>query len=259
MDFTDCAAPPPRAQVLCSEPEILAAPARGPETVDLTLEEPARGPPRLLILAAAAAALYYAARRLGPQLSGLVRNLSKSCPMEALLDLMAFALPIFFLVGLSRMEREARQPERVERGLTPAEQRNLTEWDLALMAGRMLDGNRLEPGHRLKLEDGGTALWDGEAWKHDSTGEPMKLLASATSTGAATRWSSGARAESAGSSDEYSELTDPDPDEPGDAFATENERSLMRVYEALREAIYWEDPRLGTLMNFAKFAEFMNW
>eukprot|EP00741_Cyanophora_paradoxa_P000800 tig00000443_g771.t1 len=55
--------------------EILAAPARGPETVDLTLEEPARGPPRLLILAAAAAALYYAARRLGPQLSGLVRNL----------------------------------------------------------------------------------------------------------------------------------------------------------------------------------------
>eukprot|EP00741_Cyanophora_paradoxa_P023631 tig00021603_g22825.t1 len=45
------------------------------ETVDLTLEEPARGPPRLLILAAAAAALYYAARRLGPQLSGLARNL----------------------------------------------------------------------------------------------------------------------------------------------------------------------------------------
>eukprot|EP00741_Cyanophora_paradoxa_P012003 tig00020572_g11598.t1 len=146
MDFTDCAgikqepedlltaaasAPKQRRRrgpkSLCSEPEILAAPARGPETVDLTLEEPARGPPRLLILAAAAAALYYAARRLGPQLSGL---------------------------------------------------RNLTEWDLALMAGRMLDGNRLEPGHRLKLEDGGTALWDGEAWKHDSTGEPMKLLAS---------------------------------------------------------------------------------
>eukprot|EP00741_Cyanophora_paradoxa_P009495 tig00000144_g9196.t1 len=75
MDFTDCAAPPPRPKSLCSEPEILAAPARGPETVDLTLEEPARGPPRLLILAAAAAALYYAARRLGPQLSGLVRNL----------------------------------------------------------------------------------------------------------------------------------------------------------------------------------------
>eukprot|EP00741_Cyanophora_paradoxa_P015224 tig00020855_g14694.t1 len=126
MDFTDCAgikqepedlltaaasAPKQRRRrgpkSLCSEPEILAAPARGPETVDLTLEEPARGPPRLLILAAAAA-LYYAARRLGPQLSGL--------------------------------------PERVERGLTPAEQRNLTEWDLALMAGRMLDGNRLEPG-----------------------------------------------------------------------------------------------------------------
>eukprot|EP00741_Cyanophora_paradoxa_P016730 tig00020938_g16158.t1 len=96
MDFTDCAgikqepedlltaaaaasAPKQRRRrgpkSLCSEPEILAAPARGPETVDLTLEEPARGPPRLLILAAAAAALYYAARRLGPQLSGLVRNL----------------------------------------------------------------------------------------------------------------------------------------------------------------------------------------
>eukprot|EP00741_Cyanophora_paradoxa_P024195 tig00021745_g23367.t1 len=63
--------------------------------------------------------------------------------------------------------------------------------------------------------------------------------------------------ESAGSSDEYSELSDPDPDEPSDAFATENERSLMRIYESLREAIYWEDPRLGTLMNFSKFAEFM--
>eukprot|EP00741_Cyanophora_paradoxa_P023907 tig00000262_g23089.t1 len=158
--------------------------------------------------------------------------------MEALLDLMAFALPIFFLVGLSRMEREARQPERVERGLTPAEQRNLTEWDLALMAGRMLDGNRLEPGHRLKLEDGGTALWDGEAWKHDSTGEPMKLLASGNKYWRGDSMECRER----GSSDEYSELTDPDPDEPGDAFATENERSLMRVYEALREAIYWEDP-----------------
>eukprot|EP00741_Cyanophora_paradoxa_P024758 tig00000293_g23901.t1 len=171
--------------------------------------------------------------------------------MEALLDLMAFALPIFFLVGLSRMEREARQPERVERGLTPEEQRGLTEWDLALMAGRMLNGDRLEAGHRLKLEDGGTAVWTGEAWTHDSTGEPMKLLASGN------KYWRGDSMEYRRYSDEYSELSDPDPDEPSDAFATENERSLMRIYEALREAIYWEDPRLGTLMNFSKFAEFM--
>eukprot|EP00741_Cyanophora_paradoxa_P014788 tig00020824_g14266.t1 len=96
MDFTDCAgikqepedllsaaaaasAPKQRRRrgpkSLSSEPEILATPVREPETVDLTAEEPARGPPRLLILAAAAAALYYAARRLGPQLSGLARNL----------------------------------------------------------------------------------------------------------------------------------------------------------------------------------------
>eukprot|EP00741_Cyanophora_paradoxa_P024759 tig00000293_g23902.t1 len=95
MDFADCAgikqepedllsvaaasAPKQRRRrgpkSLSSEPEILATSAREPETVDLTLEEPARGPPRLLILAAAAAALYYAARRLGPQLSGLARNL----------------------------------------------------------------------------------------------------------------------------------------------------------------------------------------
>eukprot|EP00741_Cyanophora_paradoxa_P004934 tig00000850_g4788.t1 len=82
----------------------------------------------------------------------------------------------------------------------------------------------------------------------------MKLLASGNKYWRGDSMSSGARDFC---SDEYSELTDPDPDEPGDAFATENERSLMRIYEALREAIYWEDPRLGTLMNFAKFAEFM--
>eukprot|EP00741_Cyanophora_paradoxa_P017837 tig00021017_g17226.t1 len=146
--------------------------------------------------------------------------------MEALLDLMAFALPIFFLRGL-------------------------TEWDLALMAGRMLNGDRLEAGHRLKLEDGGTAVWTGEAWTHDSTGEPMKLLASGN------KYWRGDSMEYRRPSDEYSELSDPDPDEPSDAFATENERSLMRIYESLREAIYWEDPRLGTLMNFSKFAEFM--
>eukprot|EP00741_Cyanophora_paradoxa_P001220 tig00000471_g1177.t1 len=62
----------------------------------------------------------------------------------------------------------------------------------------------------------------------------------------------------AGSSDEYSELTDPDPDEPGDAFATENERSLMRIYEALREAIYWRIPP-GNLNELCKVREFMNW
>eukprot|EP00741_Cyanophora_paradoxa_P004666 tig00000823_g4529.t1 len=152
------------------------------------------------------------------------------------------------------MEREARQPERVERGLTPAEQRNLTEWDLALMAGRMLDGNRLEPGHRLKLEDGGTALWDGEAWKHDSTGEPMKLLASGNKYWRGDSMEFRRPARAARTSTPSSRIPTR---RAGDAFATENERSLMRVYEALREAIYWEDPRLGTLMNFAKFAEFM--
>eukprot|EP00741_Cyanophora_paradoxa_P018787 tig00021047_g18135.t1 len=162
--------------------------------------------------------------------------------MEALLDLMAFALPIFFLVGLSRMEREARQPERVERGLTPAEQRNLTEWDLALMAGRMLDGNRLEPGHRLKLEDGGTALWDGEAWKHDSTGEPMKLLASGNKYWRGDSMEFRRPCRERGQLGRVLRAHGSRPDEPGDAFATENERSLMRVYEALREAIYWEDP-----------------
>ena len=62
--------------------------------------------------------------------------------------------------------------------------------------------------------------------------------------------------ESEGSSD-LSDVSDPDPDDPSDAFVTENERSLMRIYEQLREAIYWEDPRLATLMNFAKFSEFM--
>eukprot|EP00741_Cyanophora_paradoxa_P023463 tig00021586_g22665.t1 len=110
------------------------------------------------------------------------------------------------------------------------------------MAGRMLNGDRLEAGHRLKLEDGGTALWDGAAWKHDSTGEPMKLLASGNKYWRGDSMEYRRRVESAGSSDEYSELSDPDPDEPSDAFATENERSLMRIYESLREAIYWEDP-----------------
>eukprot|EP00741_Cyanophora_paradoxa_P002698 tig00000622_g2618.t1 len=152
--------------------------------------------------------------------------------MEALLDLMAFALPIFFL-------------------------RNLTEWDLALMAGRMLDGNRLEPGHRLKLEDGGTALWDGEAWKHDSTGEPMKLLASGNKYWRGDSMEFRRPCRERGQLGRVLRAHGSRPRRAGDAFATENERSLMRVYEALREAIYWEDPRLGTLMNFAKFAEFM--
>eukprot|EP00741_Cyanophora_paradoxa_P001219 tig00000471_g1176.t1 len=171
MDFADCAG-------IKQEPEdLLTAAARRPssaaaagpspsapsprswrlrraaETVDLTLEEPARGPPRLLILAAAAAALYYApgawarSSRPGPE-----PFLSPSS-MEALLDLMAFALPIFFLGASAAWS--ARRASRARRARPhPAEQRNLTEWDLALMAGRMLDGNRLEPGHRLKLEDG---------------------------------------------------------------------------------------------------------
>eukprot|EP00741_Cyanophora_paradoxa_P023047 tig00021534_g22257.t1 len=70
----------------------------------------------------------------------------------------------------------------------------------------------------------------------------MKLLASGNKYWRGDSMEFRRPAESAGSSDEYSELTDPDPDEPGDAFATENERSLMRVYEALREAIYWRIP-----------------
>eukprot|EP00741_Cyanophora_paradoxa_P023633 tig00021603_g22827.t1 len=74
--------------------------------------------------------------------------------MEALLDLMAFALPIFFLSSAaSRVGPGAH-------GRPHAQRRSL------------------EAGHRLKLEDGGTAVWTGEAWTHDSTGEPMKLLAS---------------------------------------------------------------------------------
>eukprot|EP00741_Cyanophora_paradoxa_P010458 tig00000158_g10113.t1 len=200
---------------LCSEPEILAAPARGPETVDLTLEEPARGPPRLLILAAAAAALYYAARRLGPQLSGLPHG-ARGAPAE-----------------------------RVERGLTPQSSATSPS-GLALMAGRMLDGNRLEPGHRLKLEDGGTALWGrrGLEARFDGRADEAARLGNKYWRG--------------DSMDKECPTPRPTPPQArGDAFATENERSLMRVYEALREAIYWEDPRLGTLMNFAKFAEFM--
>lgn len=48
-----------------------------------------------------------------------------------------------------------------------------------------------------------------------------------------------------------------DPDDAQDQFVSENERSLLRLYDAFKRAIYDEDPRYATEMTFAAFSAFI--
>lgn len=48
-----------------------------------------------------------------------------------------------------------------------------------------------------------------------------------------------------------------DPDDAADHFVSENERSLLRLYDAFKRAVYDEDPRYATEMTFAAFTTFI--
>lgn len=99
--------------------------------------------------------------------------------MELVLDVLAFALPLAFFAGVSRMTQGAKSPVRRVREPTADERQAMTDWDKALMEGRTIRGDKLEEGHRLQLETGGCAVWAGEdkGWVLACNKEPVALIA----------------------------------------------------------------------------------